>query len=103
MGEMITSSTRPSSLPMTGNRLSFPSAVVCGYILRRRFCLREFETVLKSPASLKTFALGAAAALLLVLTAAAPAGRAQEEAHQRPRRVTPAPTPAAQTKPAPKA
>ena len=57
----------------------------------------------KSPASLKTYALAAAAALLALLSAHAPAGRAQvreEEAHQRPRRVSPAPTP--QGAPAPK-
>ena len=49
----------------------------------------------KSPASLKTFALAAAAATLALISTYAPAGRAQvrEEAHQRPRRVSPAPTP----------
>ncbi|MFL6254148.1 MAG: VWA domain-containing protein [Pyrinomonadaceae bacterium] len=50
----------------------------------------------KSPASLKTFALATAAALLALLASPAPAGRAQvqdEEAHQRPRRVSPTPTP----------
>lgn len=57
----------------------------------------------KSPASLKTYALAAAAALLALLSTHAPAGRAQvreEEAHQRPRRVSPTPTP--QGAPAPK-
>ncbi len=51
--------------------------------------------MLKSPASLKTFAPVAAAALLSLHCAYAPAGRAQEqEAYQRPRRVSPTPTPA---------
>jgi Ca-activated chloride channel homolog len=52
--------------------------------------------VLKSPASLKTFVFGAAAALpLLLLSTYAPPGRAQaqEETYQRPRRVSPTPTP----------
>lgn len=50
----------------------------------------------KSPASLQTLALAAAAALLMVLCAHTPPGRAQvrEEAYQRPRRVSPTPTPA---------
>lgn len=55
----------------------------------------------KSPASLKTFVLVAAAALFALISVYAPAGRAQlreEEAHQRPRRVSPTPTP--QTTPA---
>ncbi|HEX8499939.1 MAG TPA: VWA domain-containing protein [Pyrinomonadaceae bacterium] len=52
--------------------------------------------MLKFPASLKTFVPGAAAALLLLISADAPPGRAQvrEETYQRPRRVSPAPTPA---------
>jgi Ca-activated chloride channel family protein len=56
----------------------------------------------KSPASLKRFAPAAAAALLGLLSVTAPAGRAQgpeEEAHQRPRRVSPTPTPPPQTTP----
>lgn len=44
----------------------------------------------KSPASLKTFALAAAAALLALLSVPA---QVREESHQRPRRVSPAPTP----------
>jgi VWFA-related protein len=50
----------------------------------------------KSPASLQTLALAASAALLVILSAHTPAGRAQvrEEAYQRPRRVSPTPTPA---------
>ena len=54
----------------------------------------------KSPATLKTFALAAAAALLALLSTHAPAGLAQaqrEEAHQRPRRVSPTPPPPQQT------
>ena len=51
----------------------------------------------KSPASLKPFALaGAVAALLTLLSVPALVGRAQvqeDEAHQRPRRVSPTPTP----------
>src|ERR1044072_9363349 len=39
---------------------SFPSATVCGYILRRKFFQRECKTVPKSPASFKTFALATA-------------------------------------------
>src|SRR5215213_7307366 len=80
--------------PDDRHRASFPSAAVCGYILRRKFYPREFKTVPKSPASLKTFA-AVAAALLVLLSVPAPAGRAQvhEEAHQRPRRVSPTPTP----------
>ena len=56
----------------------------------------------KSPASVKTFALAAAAALLTLLSIHAPAGRAQvqEEGRQRPRRVSPAPTPAPAAAPA---
>ena len=52
--------------------------------------------MLKFPASLKTLTFGAAAALLLLLSAYAPAGRAQvqDETYQRPRRVSPTPTPA---------
>ena len=51
----------------------------------------------KPPASLKTLALAALTALAALLSAPAPAGRAQqEEAHQRPRRVSPTPTPAPQ-------
>ncbi|MDT5271813.1 MAG: Ca-activated chloride channel [Acidobacteriota bacterium] len=60
----------------------------------------------KSPASLKTFALATAAALLTLISISAPAGRAQvqdEEAHQRPRRVSPTPPPTSQAAPAPKA
>jgi len=60
----------------------------------------------KSPASLKTYALAAAAALLALLSAPAPAGRAQvqgDEAHQRPRRVSPTPAPTPQSAPAPQA
>jgi Ca-activated chloride channel family protein len=87
---------------MTGIFRPFPSAAVCGYILRREFHLREFKTVPKFPASLKTFL---SAALLALLSVPAPAGRAQaqEEAHQRPRRVSPTPTPQAApvSKPAP--
>jgi VWFA-related protein len=50
----------------------------------------------KSRASLQTLALAAAAALLTLVSTCAPAGRAQvrEEAYQRPRRVSPTPTPA---------
>lgn len=62
--------------------------------------------MLKSPASLKTFALAAAAALLTLISISAPASRAQvqdEEAHQRPRRVSPTPPPTPQTTPTPKA
>jgi VWFA-related protein len=58
----------------------------------------------KSPASLKTYALAVAAALLALLSTHAPAGRAQvreEEAHQRPRRVSPTPTPQGATAPKP--
>jgi len=57
--------------------------------------------VLKSSTSFKSFALGAVTALLLLLHVV-PLGRvrAQEEAHQRPRRVAPTPTPT-QQKPAP--
>jgi VWFA-related protein len=55
--------------------------------------------VLKSPASLKTFMLGAAAALLVLFMLAAPVRRAraqgEEQARQRPRRVTATPTPQA--------
>src|SRR5215207_2322464 len=83
--------------PDDRHRASFPSAAVCGYILRRKFYPRECKTVPKSPASLKTFApAAAAAALLALLCVPAPAGRAQvqDESHQRPRRVSPAPTPA---------
>jgi len=49
----------------------------------------------KSPASLKTLALAVAPALLTLLSVYTTAGRAQvqEETYQRPRRVTPAPTP----------
>jgi VWFA-related protein len=55
--------------------------------------LREFKTVLKFPASTKSFALGATVALFCFLLAAlAPGGRAQEQdARQRPRRVSPTP------------
>lgn len=57
----------------------------------------------KSPASLKTFVLAAAAATVALITVYAPGGGAQvrEAAHQRPRRVspTPAPTPPAATAP----
>jgi Ca-activated chloride channel family protein len=51
----------------------------------------------KSPASLKTLALAALTALPALTTAPVPAGRAQvqEETYQRPRRVSPAPTPQA--------
>jgi VWFA-related protein len=55
--------------------------------------------VLKYPASTKSFALGAAIALLLCCSLAARVGRAQEQdTYQRPRRVSP--TPAATPKPA---
>lgn len=49
----------------------------------------------KSPASLKTFVAVASAVLILLLASAIPFERAQaqEEAHQRPRRVSPTPTP----------
>jgi hypothetical protein len=59
----------------------------------------------KSPASLKTFVLAAAVALLALSSISAPAGRAQvrEEARQRPRRVSPTPTPPPPVAPAPKA
>lgn len=89
---------------MTGIFRPFPSAAVCGYILRRRFRLREFKTVPKPPASLKTFVFVASAALLALLFTPAPSGRAQvrEEAHQRPRRVSPTPAPTPQGAPAPK-
>jgi VWFA-related protein len=59
----------------------------------------------KSPASIKTFALATAAALLALLSTHAPTGLAQtqrEEAHQRPRRVSPTPAPSPQTPSAPK-
>lgn len=58
----------------------------------------------KSPASLKTFAPAAAAALLALLFVPTPAGRAQgqeEAAHQRPRRVSPTPTPPSAPAPQP--
>jgi Ca-activated chloride channel family protein len=86
---------------MTGIFRPFPSAAVCGYILRRKFHLREFKTVLKSPASLKTFAAFASAALLALVSIHAPTGRAQaqEEEHQRPRRVSPTPAPTPQGAP----
>lgn len=56
----------------------------------------------KSPASLKTFVLGTAAAMLFLLLPVVPSGhaRAQEEqARQRPRRVSPTPTPQATVAP----
>ena len=57
----------------------------------------------KSPASLKTFAPPAAAALHAHVCVCAPGGRArgQDEAHQRPRRVSPTPTPQAAPAPRP--
>lgn len=56
----------------------------------------------KSPASLKTFVAVASAVLILLLASAIPFERAQaqEEAQQRPRRVSPTPTP--QSAPTPK-
>jgi Ca-activated chloride channel family protein len=61
---------------------------------------REFKTVPKSPASLKTLAAPTAAALLLLLSAYAPAARAQgQETYQRPRRVSPPPAPSAPKSP----
>ncbi len=57
--------------------------------------------MLKSPASFKTFALGASVALLTLFPAPAPLiGRAQgQETRQRPRRVSPTPTPAPPSSP----
>jgi VWFA-related protein len=59
----------------------------------------------KFPASFKTLALGASVALLTLFNAHAPAGRAQvrEDTYQRPRRVSPSPTPATPATPAAKA
>ncbi len=61
--------------------------------------------MLKFPASFKTLTLGASVALVALFGAHAPAGRAQvrDETYQRPRRVSPSPTPATPATPSTKA